>query len=118
MYQWVTLSSDDRENTLLYLDLWSAQLTISYFSRPAVPLQHQPEAQVCQCLWLMKNEPKKQWFGFVWAIWSSYIIWLLWRHVDILFRAPGDEEAQEQNLIVSKGKIYNLTSDLPPDIHP
>uniref|UniRef100_A0A673B0I0 FXYD domain-containing ion transport regulator n=1 Tax=Sphaeramia orbicularis TaxID=375764 RepID=A0A673B0I0_9TELE len=24
-------------------------------------------------------------------------------------RAPGDEEAQEENLIVSKGKIHNLT---------
>uniref|UniRef100_A0A673B085 FXYD domain-containing ion transport regulator n=1 Tax=Sphaeramia orbicularis TaxID=375764 RepID=A0A673B085_9TELE len=39
-------------------------------------------------------------------------------------RAPGDEEAQEENLIVSKGKIHNLTLPAPlklsltPDMHP
>ncbi len=33
------------------------------------------------------------------------MIWLPWQPVDPLFRAPGDEEKQEENLIVSKGKM-------------
>lgn len=52
--------------------------------------------------------------------WSYYMIWLLWQPVDPLFRAPGDEEAQEENLIVSKGKMHILTfcQPLSPLAHP
>lgn len=37
-----------------------------------------------------------------------HIIWLPWQPVDSLHRAPGDEEAQEENMIVSKGKMSIL----------
>lgn len=61
-----------------------------------MPLQYQPEAQVsltqrllysvkhCMSFWLYKNT-------------TSYTLSFL--------RAPGDEEAQAENLVVSKGKI-------------
>lgn len=67
-----------------------------------------------------KKKQKPQRFGFESTFISYYVSWLPWQPVDPLFRAPGDEEAQEENLIVSKGETHILTlcQLLSPLVHP
>lgn len=88
-------------------DIFTPKVIISFVCRSTLSLQCEAEAQVHQRPFLVESK-KKSWLWKTFFLWRD-IIWLPWQPVDSLHRAPGDEEAHEENMIVSKGKMSILT---------